>query len=104
MISSCYNNSALFLLLEPILGNGTWGNDMCSSAGGTHGESEVGAVRILILQSIDELFWGLWKPELRNELTKGNDVFLLMDCFDFMINSLVILKDNEENTKHYYFL
>ena len=45
IISGCYNNSALFLLLEPILGNGTWGNDMCSPTGGTYGGGEVRAVR-----------------------------------------------------------
>ena len=47
--------------------------------------------------------WDLWKPGLRNGLTKGNDCFLLV-CFGAMFNLLVVVKENEDSVNRYYFL
>ena len=94
----------LFLPLEHVLCKGSWGDDMCSLAGGTHGRGETGVSGISALQSINESSWGLWRPGLRNGLIKYKNGFLLLVCFDFMMNLLVVVKDDEENTKCYYFL
>ena len=56
-----------------------------------------------MLQSMSEFSRDLWKPGLRNGLTKGNNCFLLLDCFGFMLNSLIVVKKNEESTKYYLF-
>ena len=74
---------------------------MCSLADGACGRGEVGVAGISTLQSIDELSSGLQEPGLKNGLTKGNNIFLLFDYFDFILNSLIIVKDDEENTKYY---
>ena len=77
---------------------------MCSLTGATHGKDEAGACEEFMLQSMSKFSRGLWKPGLRNGLTNANDCFLLLDSFGAMFNSLIVIKENEESTNHYYFL